>query len=266
MLILPRRLRAMRHRQIGGYVSNPASFTGLVPIIKPSIPFILTPNYTSNGNGDITLPSLPAAAPRVYPNAYCFFSANTIVNGTANAAGFYYCQFITTTHLTVFNNLYSSGVPQIPAAPTAFVGAALGLTGASNGPATAHNYTVAIPMSASGWLDIEMFMNANRSAAAGLNGVCTVLIGGATVGNVTYPANNADGCFARGTLYADGKTNSQVGPDPTSLTGYGSGSNRATDTYAIDFTQATLNVQTQLAHSSQAVCATLEKFSLVMFT
>ena len=92
-----------------------------------------------------------------------------------------------------------------------------------------------------------------------------MLIAGSTVQDFTYPGNVTDGCFSRATLFADGKTNAQVGPDRTSLTGYGSGSNRATDTYAIDFTQATLNVTTQLAHSTQAVVATLEKFSLVMF-
>jgi len=44
--------------------------------------------------------------------------ANAIVAGST--AGWYYCTFSGTTAGTVFNNTYTSGVPVIPASPTAF--------------------------------------------------------------------------------------------------------------------------------------------------
>lgn len=60
--------------------------------------------------------SVPLAT--AYANAYLYFPANAIVSGSA--AGFYFCQMAATTKGTCFNNIYSSGVPVIPASPTAF--------------------------------------------------------------------------------------------------------------------------------------------------
>ena len=52
------------------------------------------------------------------PPCYMYFPVNTIAAGVA--AGLYYVVMSSTTAGTIYNNTYTSGIPTIPASPTAF--------------------------------------------------------------------------------------------------------------------------------------------------
>src|SRR5579859_1785192 len=101
------------------------------------IPFIVANTGTMGNNGALTLGT---ALPSTYANAYVYLPANAISAGSA--AGWYFCQFSSTTVGTVFNNTYSSGTPQIPAALVSFAttgpGAYTGVTTQITGP----NFTI----------------------------------------------------------------------------------------------------------------------------
>ncbi len=60
------------------------------------------------------------ALQKAYPCAYIRLPANAITG--SNAAGWYYVAMATTSTGTVYNNTYSSGVPQCLSSPTSFSG------------------------------------------------------------------------------------------------------------------------------------------------
>ncbi len=81
-----------------------------------SLPFLLPPNGSvTDTAGDITLGT---ALDQTYPNMYIYLAANAL--GNSNAAGWFYATCSSTTACKVYNNVYSSGNPTIPASPTAF--------------------------------------------------------------------------------------------------------------------------------------------------
>jgi hypothetical protein len=81
---------------------------------KGGIPLIaLSSGSVAAGGGISGITALPIA----YPAAYCWFPANILA--ASIAAGWYYCTFSSTTTGTAFLNTYTSGVPAIPASPTA---------------------------------------------------------------------------------------------------------------------------------------------------
>ncbi|MGO9008079.1 MAG: hypothetical protein ACLQIQ_08540 [Beijerinckiaceae bacterium] len=89
---------------------------GLVSVIGQShIPFVMVSSGTMGNNG--ALSGIMAVA-TAYPSAYVYLPAGAI--STGSAAGWYYAVFSSTTAATVYNNVYTSGTPQIPASPTAF--------------------------------------------------------------------------------------------------------------------------------------------------
>lgn len=109
---------------------------------RSAIPFVSLSSGSVSAAGAI---SAITALPLAYANAYCFFPANALA--TAIAAGWYYCTFSTTTAGTAFLNTYTSGIPMIPASPTAVIdgkGAFTGDTGEEFGP------TIAVPANAMG--------------------------------------------------------------------------------------------------------------------
>jgi len=85
-------------------------------LISGGVPVYLPSSGTIGNNGSLTLTT---ALPLIYPNVYLYFPVDTIAAGVA--AGLYYCQMSSTTVGTIFNNTYTTGVPSIPASPTAFV-------------------------------------------------------------------------------------------------------------------------------------------------
>ncbi len=132
-----------------------------VPVILTAggIPFIGLSSGSVAANGAI---SAITALPAVYPDAYCYFPANKLA--AVSAAGFYYCQFTTTTAGTAFLNAYTSGRPTIPASPTAVTAG----QGAFTGDITEEfGLTLTIPaMTATSALRLMVREAANNTANA----------------------------------------------------------------------------------------------------
>lgn len=85
-------------------------------LAQSAIPMILPSSGTIGNNGALSgLTALPAT----YASCYMYFPANAIAAGVA--AGLYYVVMSSTTAGTIYNNVYSGEVPQIPASPTAFM-------------------------------------------------------------------------------------------------------------------------------------------------
>lgn len=81
---------------------------------KSGIPLISLGSCTLSAAGAL---SACTALPTTYANAYCFLPANAAA--TSIAAGWFFCQFSSTTAGTVFLNTYTSGTPTIPSTTTA---------------------------------------------------------------------------------------------------------------------------------------------------
>jgi hypothetical protein len=95
----------------------PTSPSPSLPLIigQSHIPLVLVSSGTMGNNG--ALSSITAVA-TAYPSAYVNLPAGAIASGSG--AGWYYAVFSSTTAATIYNNIYTSGTPQIPASPTAF--------------------------------------------------------------------------------------------------------------------------------------------------
>lgn len=83
-------------------------------ISQSAVPFIHLSSGSVSAVGAI---SAITALPQTYTSAYCWFPANALA--TAKAAGWYYCTFASPTTGTAFLDAYTSGMPTIPASPTA---------------------------------------------------------------------------------------------------------------------------------------------------
>jgi len=104
-----------------------------------------------------------APLPRVVGNSYTYMPANGIYAGSA--AGWYFTVWASTTVATVYNNIYSTGQPSVPASPTAFATTGNGyLTSTSplNGP------NVVMPgnsMGVNGALELWLIVAGNANSA-----------------------------------------------------------------------------------------------------
>lgn len=98
-----------------GAVTQANGYSTPYSLVNTAIPFVFTSGSMGN-NGALTLTTAVRAA---YPDAYIYLPAGAIAIGST--AGWYYAVFSTTGAATVYNNVYTSGVPAIPASPTAFV-------------------------------------------------------------------------------------------------------------------------------------------------
>lgn len=85
-------------------------------LIQSGIPFILVSSGSIGNNGALT--GITALPTTYSGGAYLYFPADAIAVGVA--AGWYYTVMSSTTAGTIFNNIYTSGQPTIPASPTAF--------------------------------------------------------------------------------------------------------------------------------------------------
>ena len=98
-----------------------------VPIIlaQSAIPMILPSSGTMGANGALTgLTALPYST---FPQpCFMYFPAGKVFSGSP--AGMYYAILTSATAATVYNNMYTSGLPQsaVPATPTAVVDAGPG--------------------------------------------------------------------------------------------------------------------------------------------
>lgn len=84
-------------------------------LLASAVPFVIVSSGSMDNNGAL---SGITAVPSAYPAAYVYLPANAISAGSA--AGWYFASFSSTTAATVYNNVYTTGVPEIPASPTAF--------------------------------------------------------------------------------------------------------------------------------------------------
>lgn len=83
------------------------------------VPLVKLPSFTGGADGAITLATDIDYA---WPHAYGFFDADVLESGSP--AGWYYCQFTSTTEGVVYNNQFTptpGALPIIPETPTAFV-------------------------------------------------------------------------------------------------------------------------------------------------
>lgn len=147
----------------GSYANVSAGNVPFVPAGgQGAIPIIDAPTGSMANNGAITLGT---ALLTTYASCYLVLPANAISAGSS--AGIYYATMSSTTVGTVFNNTYTSGMPTIPASPTAF--ATTG-PGAFTGNTSADTVlTISIPagaMGANGSLRIVSTWAFNNTAGA----------------------------------------------------------------------------------------------------
>ena len=84
-------------------------------LAQSGIPFIFSSSGSMGNNGAVTgLTTLPTT----YASAYIWMKTGAIAS--ASVAGWYYFVGSSATAGTVYNNTYTSGMPTIPASPTAF--------------------------------------------------------------------------------------------------------------------------------------------------
>jgi hypothetical protein len=172
---------------------------------KTAIPFVSVSTGSMADNGVLTVGT---ALPRTIANGYFFLPANAISAGSA--AGWYFTQCSTTTACVVKNNVYTTGVPTVPASPTAFVttgpGAYVGVTAEVFGP------TITVPanaMGANGQLRImTMWAVTNNVNAKGVN---VRFSGNAGTLFLTQSVASAAGLQDMRLIRNTGVTNSQVG-------------------------------------------------------
>jgi hypothetical protein len=140
-------------------VSNSASPYVLFQL---GIPFIIPSSGVMGNNGAL---SGITALSTTFPQAYVYLPAGAISSGSA--AGWYYTVFSSTTAGTVYNNVYTSGTPTVPASPSAFVTTGPSAYVQTTGFITSLNPTVTIPansMTANGRVEITMAMRGNNTA------------------------------------------------------------------------------------------------------
>lgn len=160
MDIIPNPLGSVGSSQTAQILTAQALKTPYV-LSKSSIPFIALSSGSVAANGVI---SAITALPLAYPSAYCWFPANILA--TSIAAGWYYCTFSTTSAGIAFLDTYTSGIPTIPANPTAVSDGKGAFTGATTelaGP------TITVPanaIGANGQLRVTSTWASNNNANA----------------------------------------------------------------------------------------------------
>jgi hypothetical protein len=132
-------------------------------LLNNGIPFILPSSGTMGNDGALSgITAVPTGI--VYSHSYMYFPANAISAGSA--AGWYYAQLSSTTAATVYNNVYTSGVPTVPSSPTAFVTTG---PGAYTQTSASDIASVSIPLSANiigvnGSIDADCGISATNNA------------------------------------------------------------------------------------------------------
>ncbi len=157
---------------------------GPVTTLLSGIPFILLSSWTFGANGGLTLAvGLPNSSITV---AYCYFPANAIATGVP--AGWYYTTFSSTTVGIVYNNTYTTGVPVIPASPTAFATSAGSVTAQITTVVQAQNATLpGGSLGNNGRVRAYSLFQANNSAASK---VASMTIGGGQITTFTLSSSN----------------------------------------------------------------------------
>lgn len=211
------------------------------------IPFVYASSGTMGDNGAL---SGIAAVNSTYANAYVYLPANAIAAGST--AGWYYAVFSSTTAATVYNNKYTTGVPSVPASPTAFVTTGLGAytqANANTGP------TIVLPantLSVNGRIEIDAY--------------CTQTSGNAfiamNVGTLYFQSNGTTTwTSAKWAINARGTSTGLMG-----CTQFTSANYNATTSYGNDSLASTITISPYIRSLSVATTsATLEQFCVKIY-
>jgi hypothetical protein len=140
-----------------------------VPIVlaQSAIPMILPSSGTMGANGALSaITALPYSA---FPQpCFMYFPAGKVFSGSP--AGMYYASILTATTATVYNNMYTSGLPQaaIPVVPTPVVDAGPGAYTQTTGSliTLAEMVLPAGLMGANGSFGLDFFMSQTNNANA----------------------------------------------------------------------------------------------------
>lgn len=134
---------------------------GVTDLIDGAIPFVRPSSGSMAANGAVTATT---AMNRTIGASYSYFPSGAVFSGSA--AGWYYTVWSSTTVGTVYNNVYSSGQPTIPASLTAVSAAGPGAyTQSTSSDLTGPNVTVpAGAMGVNGSVWWERADNNNNSA------------------------------------------------------------------------------------------------------
>lgn len=183
------------------------------PIIlaQSAIPMILPSSGTMGANGSLTgLTALPYS---VFPQpCFMYFPAGKVFSGSP--AGMYYASITAATTATVYNNMYTTGLPQtaIPASPTAVVDAGPGAyTQTTGSDITLVSLTVPGGiMGPNGCLAIRRYVSMGQAAGGTRNGKLT--LGGTTIAAETGITNTYLASGASKYLFNRGAQNLNISP------------------------------------------------------
>jgi hypothetical protein len=148
---------------VGGKITQVSGASTPYVLFSTGIPFIIVSSGTMGNNGALTI---VGAVSSIYPNAYVYLPVNAISSGSA--AGYYFARFSSTTVATVYNNVYTpgSGVPTIPASPTAFVTTGPGVYTQVASPA--NPFSISVPANAltlNGKIEIDAYSTQTTAAS-----------------------------------------------------------------------------------------------------
>jgi hypothetical protein len=239
---------------VTGSVTTSGGYKVPYTLIETGIPFVLTSGSMGN-NGALTLTTAVATA---YPSAYVYMPAGAIEVGSA--AGWYYAVFSTTGAATIYNNVYSSGQPTIPASPTAF---------STTGPgaftfSTASSYSgvsvtlAANAMGINGSVEFIWTATANNSANSKF---ARALFGGQTPAGATAFTSQTNGRF-NATVQNRGVANAQTTNGASFANGNVSAANSTT---AIN-TASNVTINSNLfLNASTSDVLVMESFKVIVY-
>ena len=226
-------------------------------VAQSGLPLYVMPTLTSiSAAGAIVLPSNLSLATTGSP-FYAYFKLAQI--STASAAGWYFCKVAAdAAHHTVYNNTWTgTGVPLVPASPTAFAGlSGSSLTG-STGAVTA---TFALPANSMGPNgSVEMEYVATYLSSGGNK---TVSVAFGTLSGPTTTATTTTSLGARWAVRNSGVTNVQI----TTLT---TDSTYATATQVLGFgavdTTSAVNIVLTINNAAATDFVAINSYSIKVF-
>lgn len=195
-----------------------------------NLPMIVVGSGNMGNNGALTLTT---ALSRTYASAYVLLPAGAIDTGIPAAATWYYATFSSASAATVFNNIYSTGTPVIPASPTAFVSTGPGAYTGSSSAQAAYTLSVAAnTLGINGGVRATFTASYTNTASAK---TFTLMYGGTTFGSVVPTATTTLGLIWG--FKNRGATNSQVNLTIPTQAPFGNAASNL-DYGTIDSTQA----------------------------
>ena len=172
-------------------------------LVSCGIPFVIPSSGTMGDNGALSAIAVVRSA---YTSAYVYIEADVIASGVP--AGWYYAVFSSTSEATLYNNIYTIGIPSVPSSPTAFVTTGIGAyTRTSSISIAAIQVTIsANTLGVNGFIDVSLATSQTNNGNSKSIGV------GMDYNNiVTSQMFGAANIVLTGKIVACGVTNKQVG-------------------------------------------------------